>query len=76
MSWLIKAVKGFGQFWYNFVIGDDPFGALGVAVLIGGTWILLRIGVVAFWFGPAVIAVTAVLLVARGVRRQVKRTTA
>lgn len=76
MSWLVKALRGFGRFWYSFVIGDDPLGALGVAVLIGGTWVLLRIGLVAFWFGPVVIAGTAVLLVARRLRRQARSTNA
>lgn len=69
MSHLSRIVRGFFGFWYSFVIGDDWLGAAGVAVLIGGTWVLLHLGVVSFWFGPSVIAVTATALVARALRR-------
>ena len=69
MSWTWRALKAFGGFWYGFIIGDDWVGAAGVAVLIGGTWLLLHSGVPAFWFGPAAIGATAVLVVVRGLRR-------
>ena len=69
MSRMGRIVRGFFGFWYSFVIGDDWLGAAGVAVLIGGTWLLLHFGVAAFWFGPLAIAVTATALVARALRR-------
>ncbi len=68
-SWVV----GFGRFWYSFVIGDDWMGAVGVLVLIGGTWALVSAGVVAFWLGPVVISATGALLVHRGLRRQADR---
>jgi hypothetical protein len=74
MSWLWKAVKAFGRFWYGFIIGDDWAGAAGVVVLIAGTWLLLDVvDVRAFWFGPVAIGATAVIVVARGLRRSVSR---
>ncbi len=73
MSWIWKALKAFGGFWYGFIIGDDWAGAAGVAVLIAGTWLLLRFGVRAFWFGPVVIGGTAVVVVVRGLRRSASR---
>lgn len=62
---------GFARFWYQFVIGDDWVAAAGVAVLIGGTFGLLRAPIPAFWFGPLVIvAVTGVTLRRALIRRQ------
>ena len=59
ISWIV----GFGRFWYRFIIGDDWVAAAGVAVLLGGTWLLLDESVRAFWFGPlVVIAVVGVTL--------------
>jgi hypothetical protein len=69
VSVLSKVVRGFFGFWYSFVIGEDWVGAAGVVVLIGGTWVLVHVGILAYWFGPAVIGTTAVVLVARGLRR-------
>lgn len=69
MSTIVRFVKGFFGFWYDFVIGDDWVGAAGVLVMIGVTWVLLRSGVDAYWVGPAVIACTAVVLVRRALRR-------
>ncbi|HET9077340.1 MAG TPA: hypothetical protein VFN68_10430 [Acidimicrobiales bacterium] len=69
MNLLWKLIRGFFGFWYDFVIGDDWAGAAGVAVLIGGSWLLLHFGVAAFWFGPVSIVATSVLLVSRRVRR-------
>lgn len=65
LSWL----RAFGMFWYRFVIGDDWMGAAGVLILVGGSWLLLRSNIPAWWFGPVVIVITATTLVARGLRR-------
>lgn len=70
MSTLMSWLRSFGNFWYQFVIGDDWMGAAGVAVLIGGSWLLLHWNVPAWWFGPVVIVTTAVVVVRRGLRRQ------
>jgi hypothetical protein len=55
----VKYVKAFGQFWYDFVIGDDPKIAVAVvialAVLVGA----LSIGV----FGDAGLAVLGGVLI-------------
>lgn len=37
----MKFIKGFGQFWYDFLIGDDwKIAAAVVAVLSVGVWIV------------------------------------
>jgi len=52
-SWLF----GFARFWYEFVIGDDPLMALGVATALGATAILLRSGHNAWWLTPPLVIV-------------------
>ncbi len=68
-----EAIRSFGGFWYDFIIGDDWVAAAGVLVMLGAAYGLLRLGVRAFWAGPVVVVVTAALLVWRGERRESKR---
>jgi hypothetical protein len=48
LGWL----KGFGRFWYGFIIGDDWTIAATVAVALVVTWLLHRAGVAAWWLLP------------------------
>ena len=73
MARVWELVKAFGRFWYGFIIGDDWFAAAGVVVLIGGAYGLIRMGVFAWWYGPAVIAVTAGVTVRRQLLRNARR---
>jgi hypothetical protein len=54
----------FGRFCYEFVVGDTPELAVGVALVIVGGWALARaLGAGAFWFIPlAVITLLGVSL--------------
>ena len=70
MTLIWSWIKGFFAFWYTFIIGDDWVGALGVGILIAGTWGLLAAGISAFWFGPVVIIGTGTLLVRRALNRR------
>ena len=63
-------IKGFGSFWYGFIIGDDWVAAAGVVVALLGTYGLRSAGLIAWWFGPLVILVTAALTVRRALRRR------
>jgi hypothetical protein len=51
----------FLRFWWDFVVGDDPLAALGVAVAIGATAALATTSIPAWWLLP--LAVTLVLYV-------------
>ena len=77
MTALIKragsALRSFGAFWYDFIIGDDWFAAAGVLVLLGSAYGLLHLGVRAFWTGPVVIVATMITLVLRAERRERSR---
>ena len=56
MDAVTRFLRGFGRFWYDFVVGDDPKIAVGVAVVltIGG---LLAAGEQAGSWVPVVLAV-------------------
>jgi hypothetical protein len=57
LGWL----RGFGRFWYRFVIGDDWTIAATIAIALVVTWLLRSVGVVAWWLPPlAAIAVVGV----------------
>jgi hypothetical protein len=55
----VKYVKAFGQFWYDFVIGDDPKIAVAVVIALAVLVAALSIGV----FGDAGLAVLGGVLV-------------
>jgi hypothetical protein len=61
----------FGRFWYQFLVGETPELAVGVALIVGGSWALGHaMGASPFWFGPvAVVALLAVSL-RRGASRR------
>jgi hypothetical protein len=48
----MRRIRGFGAFWYDFVIGDDWRGAAVVAAAIAGTAALVAAGVNAWWLLP------------------------
>jgi hypothetical protein len=56
---MIRALKAFGRFWWEFVVGDDWRAALGIALAIGVTAAIAANGIPAWWFLP--LAVAAVL---------------
>jgi hypothetical protein len=60
LGWL----RGFGRFWYGFIIGDDWTVAATVAAALVVTWLLHRAGVAAWWLTP----LAAVAVVGRGLR--------
>jgi hypothetical protein len=61
LSWL----KGFGRFWYRFIIGDDWTIAATVATALVLTWLLQTAGVAAWWLVP----LAAVAVVGASLRR-------
>ena len=58
MDAVTRFVRGFGRFWYDFVIGDDPKIAIGVAAVLTGGAVLAAVGPV----GGPVVVVLALLL--------------
>jgi hypothetical protein len=58
-------LKGFGRFWYGFIIGDDWTVAATVAVALVVTWLLHGAAVAAWWLPP----LAAVVVVGLSLRR-------
>ncbi len=56
-----RFVRGFGRFWYDFVVGDDPKIAAGVAVVLGLGAVLVGLGGA---HGAALVTGLAALLLA------------
>ena len=68
----MAAIRRFGAFWYDFVVGDDWRVALGVVLALAATYGLVQGGLNAWWLPP--VAVAALLgLSLRRVVRQARR---
>jgi hypothetical protein len=60
---IVGWLRGFGRFWYGFIIGDDWTVAATVAVALVVTWLLHAVAVAAWWLPPlAAVAVVGVSL--------------
>ena len=55
-----RYIRGFGRFWYDFIVGDDWRIAAGIAVAIAVTALIADQGIAAWWVMP--VAVVALLL--------------
>ncbi|PWN01148.1 hypothetical protein DJ010_20100 [Nocardioides silvaticus] len=71
-----RFVRGFGRFWYDFIVGDDPKIAIAVAVVLGlgavlvGTAGATGVGVVAALAALLLVAFTVAMLVDVGASRR------
>ena len=54
---MLRALKSFGGFWYDFVIGDDWTVAASIAVALVVTAVLNRSGLPAWWLMPLTVVV-------------------
>ena len=69
----MKLLRGFGRFWYDFVVGDDWRIAVGVVLVLGAGALLVAAGaladdVLAPLVGAGIVAVASLSIVA-GARR-------
>jgi hypothetical protein len=60
----VSRLRGFGRFWWDFVIGDDWRLALGSGFALGTTALLAHTGLAAWWSAPAVVITVLVATVA------------
>ncbi|HUA05456.1 MAG TPA: hypothetical protein VMB27_16240 [Solirubrobacteraceae bacterium] len=64
MSWVVRAAYGVWQ----FVVGDDPWTALGVAVALGVTALIAGADAPAWWVMPLAVLVLLGLSLRRAAR--------
>jgi uncharacterized membrane protein len=62
---VIRILRSFIHFWYDFIVGDDPVIAIGVIVALGLTALLAHADITSWWLLPVA---TAILLVASLIR--------
>ena len=61
MNWIVNAARAV----WDFVVGDDPWTAIGVVAALGATALIAGTGAAAWWVMP----VAAVVLLALSLRR-------
>ena len=61
----MRALRRFGRFWWDFVIGDDWRVAAGVALALGGSAALAAAGEPAWWLLPLAVALVLYLSLRR-----------
>ena len=52
MAGVMRRLRAFGAFWYDFVVGDDWLIAVGVVISLALTYVLSRAAVPAWWLMP------------------------
>jgi hypothetical protein len=67
---MIRALRSFAMFWYDFLIGDDWRIALGVVIALAVTAVLVHAGVPAW----VVLPVAVLALLGLSLRRASRRT--
>jgi hypothetical protein len=66
----MKALRSFGAFWYDFIVGDDPWVAVGVVAGLAGTALLAHNDLTAWWLLPVLTAVFLAGTLTRAIRRR------
>ena len=64
MNWLVRAAQAV----WDFVVGDDPWTAVGVAVALGATALIASTGAAAWWVMPLAMMVLLALSLRRAAR--------
>ena len=64
----MTALRRFGQFWWDFVVGDDWRIAVGVAIALGATAALAATDQPAWWLLPVAVALLLYLSLRRAAR--------
>ena len=64
----MRRLEAFARFLWDFVVGDDPWTAVGVAVALGATALLAGTGAAAWWVMPLAVVVLLALSLRRAVR--------
>jgi len=66
---MIKRLKSFAAFWYDFVVGDDWRVAVGVVVALAATYGLSKTSVPTWWLMPLAVAILLTASLLRATRK-------
>lgn len=67
---MIRRIRAFGAFWYDFVIGDDWVVAVGVVIALAATFVLTSVTSAPLWW---IVPVAVVVLLPMSLRRGIKK---
>jgi phage shock protein PspC (stress-responsive transcriptional regulator) len=67
---VVRRIRAFGAFWYDFIVGDDWVVAVGVVIGLALTYGLSRTAVPAWWLLPLVLALLLPFSLWRAVRKR------
>jgi hypothetical protein len=67
---VVRRIRAFGAFWYDFVVGDDWVVAVGVVIGLALTYALSRTAVPAWWLLPLVLALLLPFSLWRAARKR------
>jgi len=67
---MVRRIRAFAAFWYDFVVGDDWLIAVGVVIGLALTYLLSRAAVPAWWLMPLAVAVLLPFSLWRAARRR------
>ncbi len=67
---MVRRIRAFGAFWYDFIVGDDWVVAVGVVIGLALTYALSRTAVPAWWLLPLVLALLLPLSLWRAARKR------
>jgi hypothetical protein len=69
MAQVWRGLRAFGLFWWDFIVGDDAWLAVGVVIGVIAVAVLHRLDLPAWWVLPAGVA----FLIAWSARRAARR---
>jgi predicted ABC-type sugar transport system permease subunit len=69
----VLALKGFGAFWWDFIVGDDWRIAVGIVVALTATALVATTSVPAWWIMPVAVAALLGLSLWEAVRHDSNR---
>ena len=66
---MIKRLRSFAAFWYDFVVGDDWQVAVGVVVALAATYGLSKTSMPTWWLMPVAVAILLTASLLRATRK-------
>jgi hypothetical protein len=64
----MSRIRGFGAFWWDFIVGDDWRVAVGVAIGLGLSAFLAHRGIAAWWVLPLAVVLALAVSLRRATR--------